>query len=84
MSETFPVKSFKWFENASQFGYNEECDDGFFFCEVDLQCLEKLHDLRNFLSFLSERIKTEKVEKLVANLHDKTFMSLTQRTSNKH
>ena len=29
-------------------------------------------DVHNDLPFLSERIKTEKVEKLAANLHDKT------------
>ena len=51
--------------------YNEESDEGYFL-EVDVQCLEKLHELHNDLSFLPERIKIEKVEKLVANLHDKT------------
>ena len=30
-----------------------------------------MHDLQNDLPFLRERIKIEKVEKLVANLHDK-------------
>ena len=30
-----------------------------------------LHELHNDLPFLPERIETEKVEKLVANLHDK-------------
>ena len=34
--------------------------------------LEKLHELHNDLLFLPERMKTEKVEKLVSNLHDKT------------
>ena len=33
---------------------------------------EKLHDLPNDFSFLSEKMKIEKVRKLVANLHDKT------------
>ena len=32
----------------------------------------KLHELHNDLPFLSERIKIEKLEKLVANLHDQT------------
>ena len=44
--------------------------DSFF--EVDVQYLEKLHELHNDLPFLPERMKIEKVEKLVANLHDKT------------
>ena len=40
--------------------------------EVYVQYLEKLHELHNDLPFLPERIKIEKVEKLAANLHDKT------------
>ena len=40
--------------------------------EVDVQYPEKLHDLHDDLPFLPERIKIEKVGKLVANLHDKT------------
>ena len=47
--------------------YNEESDKGYFF-EVDVQYLENLHNL----PFLPERMKIEKFEKLVANLHDKT------------
>ena len=41
------------------------------FLEVDIQYPEELLELLNYLSFLSERIKIEKVEKLVADLHDK-------------
>ena len=48
-----------------------EADEGYFL-EVDFQYLEKLHELHNDLPFLLERTKIEKVEKLVANLHDKT------------
>ena len=51
--------------------YNEESDEGYFL-EVDVQYLEKLHELHNDLPFLPERMKIEKVEKLVANLHNKT------------
>ena len=50
--------------------YNEESDEGYFL-EVDVQYLEKLRDLHNDLPFLCERMKTEKVEELVANLSDK-------------
>ena len=38
--------------------------------EVDGQCPENLHEL--CLPFLPEKIKNEKVKKLVTNLHDKT------------
>ena len=42
------------------------------FFEVDVQYLEKLRELHNDLPFLPKRMKTEKLRKLVANLHDKT------------
>ena len=41
------------------------------FLEVDVQYLEKLHELMIQL-FLPYRLKREKVEKLVANLHNNT------------
>ena len=75
MSQKLPVNNFEWIKETSQFNedfiknYIEESDDGYFF-EVDVQYLEMLHELHNNLPFLSERIKIEKVEKLVANLHD--------------
>ena len=40
--------------------------------DVDDQYLQKLYELQNELSFLSERMKIEKVEKLVANLRNRT------------
>ena len=40
--------------------------------EVAFQYLEKLQELYNDLPFLPERMKIEKVEKLVSNLHDKS------------
>ena len=42
-----------------------------YFIEADVQYPEKLHELHNDLPFLPKRIKAEKTEKLVANLHDK-------------
>ena len=50
--------------------YNEDRDEGYFL-EVDVQYLENLHKLHNDLPLLPERTNFEKVEKLVANLHDK-------------
>ena len=43
-----------------------------YFLGVDVQYPESLHNLQNGLQFLPERMKTEKVEKLVDNSHDKT------------
>ena len=77
MSQKLPVNNFEWIKDTSQFNedfiknYNEESDEGYFF-EVDVQYLEKLREFHNDLPFLPERMKIEKVEKLVANLHDKT------------
>ena len=51
--------------------YNKESDKGYLL-EVDVQYTEKLHELHNNLQFLPKRMKIEKVEKLVANLHNKT------------
>ena len=77
MSQKLPVNKFEWIEDTSQFNedfiknYNEESDEGYFL-EVDVKYPEKLHELHNDLPFLPERMKIEKVEKLVTNLHDKT------------
>ena len=57
---------------------HEESDEGYFL-EVDVQYPEKLHELHNDLPFLPERMKIEKVEKLVANLHDKTEYVIHKR-----
>ena len=76
MSQKLPVNNFEWIKETSQFNedfiknYNEESDEGYFL-EVDVQYPEKLYELRNALPFLPERKKLKKVEKLVANLHDK-------------
>ena len=44
-----------------------------YFLEVDAQYFEKLHDIQDGLLFLLlQRMKIEKVENLVANLHNKT------------
>ena len=75
--QKLPVNNFEWIKDTSQFNedfiknYNEESDEGYFL-KVVVQYLEKLHELHNDLPFLPERMKIRKVEKLVANLHDKT------------
>ena len=51
--------------------YNEESDKIYFF-EDDVQYTKKLYELHNGLPFLIERMKIEKVKKLVADLIDKT------------
>ena len=55
--------------------------DSFF--EVEAQYPEKVHELHNNLPFLPERMKIEKVEKLAANLHDKTEYVICIRNLNR-
>ena len=77
MSQKFPVNNFEWIKITTKFNgdfiknYNEESDEGYVL-EINIQYLEKLHELHNGLQFLPERMKIIKVEKLLANLHDKT------------
>ena len=42
------------------------------FFEVDMQYLENVHNIQTDLPFLPERMNIEKVQKVVANLHDKS------------
>ena len=76
MSQRLPLGDLKWVKETSQFNedfiksYNDDSDEGYFL-EVDVQYTKNSHKVRNDLPFLSERMKTDKVEKLVASLHDK-------------
>ena len=84
MPQKLTVNNFEWIKETSQFNedlikkYNEESDEGYVL-EVDVQYLEILHELQNNLPFLPERMKIEKVESLVANLHDKTEYVIHKR-----
>ena len=76
ISEKLLADCFRWTENTSQFNkdfieyYNEDRNEGYVL-EVDIQDPEKTHDLHNDLPFSPKRTKIEKVEKVVATLHDK-------------
>ena len=64
ISQKLPVSNFEWIKDTSQFNedfiknYNEESDERYFL-EVDVQYLEKLHELRNNLPFSPKIMKTE-------------------------
>ena len=77
ISQKLPVNISERIKDTSQFNedfiknYNEESDEGYFL-KVDVYQLEKLHKLHNDLPFLPDRMEIEKIEKVVANLYDKT------------
>ena len=62
MSQTLPVNNFECIKDSSQFNedftkcYNERSNEGYFL-KVDIQYLEKLHELKNYFLFLPERKK---------------------------
>ena len=66
--QNLPVNNFEWIKDTSQFNeafvksYNEERDKRNFL-EVDVQYLEKLHEIHNDLPILTERMKIEKDKK---------------------
>ena len=67
--QNLPVNNFEWIEDTSQFiedftkNYIEESNEGHFL-QVDVKHPEKFNELRNDLSFLSERMKIEKSKSL--------------------
>ena len=69
MSQNLSVEDFNWVENTSQFNkdfvgnYNKDSDEERFL-EIDVQYLEKFHDLHSDLNSLPIMMKTETVEKL--------------------
>ena len=77
MLQKFPVNNFKWIKYIFQFdedfmkNYNEESEK-WCFPEVDVQYLEKLHELHNDFTFLPERMKIAKFEIQFTNLYNKT------------
>ena len=86
MSQKLQVNGFEWIGDISEINEefmescNDEGDEGSFL-EVYIQYPDKLHDLHNDLLFWPERMKIEKVEKLVTNLHDKTGYVILIRNS---
>ena len=73
MSQKLPVDGFKWVENTIQFNkdfiksYNEDCDEHIF-----LKLIFSILKLSiNDWAFSLQRMQVEKVQKIVANLHNK-------------
>ena len=84
MPQKLLVNGFKLTEDISEIdesfikSYSEEGGDGYFL-EVDVQYSENLHNLHNDLPFLLIRMKTERIFKIIGNLHDKTEYVIHKR-----
>ena len=76
MSQKLPVNNFKWVNDVTEINeefiknYYENSKKGYIL-EVDVKYPKKLHDLHSDLLFLPKRIKIDKCNKLVCNLHNK-------------
>ena len=76
MSQKLPVNGFNWVENLLEFNedfikkYDEDSNTGYFI-EVDVEYPKDLSNSHKDLTFLTERQKIEKVEKLAGDTNDK-------------
>ena len=76
MSQPLPTGGFKWVNDVSRFTPNKigrlaKHGSKGYLLEVDVKYPKKLHDLHNDLPFMREKMKINKVGKLVPNLYDK-------------
>ena len=76
MSQKLPVDSFEWVEDTwRSWRFHGKLQWKSYegnFLKIYVMYPEKLHEIHNDLSFLTERMEFEKIKKFVANLHDKT------------
>ena len=76
ISQKLPVNGFKWVKNLSKCdehfikNYDENSNKGYFL-EVDVEYSKNLFNLHKDFTFLPEREKIQKCEKLVCNIKDK-------------
>ena len=77
MSEKLPINGFKWVNDISRINenfvgsYNKKNSYKGYIVEVDVDYPSKLHKLNSDMPFSPERMKIDKTQKLVCNLHDK-------------
>ena len=76
MIQLLPTGEFKWVGNVSRFTPEEigrlaKLGSKGYMLEVDVKYPKEPHDLHNDLPFMCEKMKINKVEKLVPNLYDK-------------
>ena len=76
MSQTLPTGNFKWVKNVEKFTAKKianlvKRNGKGYLLEVDVEYPIELHDLHNDLPFMPEKMKINKVEKLIPNLYNK-------------
>ena len=83
MAQNLPTHGFKW-KDAEDFTPEKidelvKKDKGGYLLEVVVEYPKELHEIHNELTFLTERMKIGRVEKLVPNLKDKRDMWHTSK-----
>ena len=83
MAQNLPTHGFKW-KDAEDFTPEKidelvKKDKGGYLLEVVVEYPKELHEIHNELTFLTERMKIGRVEKLVPNLKDKRGMWHTSK-----
>ena len=78
MSQPLPTGGFKWVTPDEV----PECSDNSYLLEVDVKYPKELHDLRNDLPFMYEKMEINRAEKLVPNLNDKKNYVIHMRVLN--
>ena len=76
MSQDLPTDNFKWGKNVEKFTAKKianlvKRNGKGYLLEVDVEYPTELHDKHNDLPFLPEKMKINKVEKLIPNLYNK-------------
>ena len=85
MSQPLPTGGFMWVDDLSKFTPDEigrlaKHGSKGYLLEVDVKYPKELHDLHNDLPFMCEKVKINKVEKLVPNLYNKKNYVIHIRT----
>ena len=79
MSQPLPVDGFKWMKESELPNWNRLCDGEGCILEVDLEYPEDLHDTHNEYPLAPERLRVNKVDKLIPNLDNKEKYVLHHR-----
>ena len=84
MSQPLPAGGFRWVDvNPNEISELSARTDKGYLLEVDVRYPTELHDSHNDLPFMCERMKINKVEKLVPNLRDKKGYKIHIRALNR-